>query len=267
MQFKRIEPPPNLCNLVECYWTVMSESKTPVLQKIIPDGFPEIIFHFGDSYRIKLAGRWELQGDSLLAGQITKYFFLENSGISDILGIKLKPTALTQIFGIIMSPLKNKVVALSDLGNKKLNSINHLVRECDNHLARINTINEQLTELSRSTLPSLTIEKAIDSIFSSHGMVSIASICELCDVSERQLERLFNKYIGLPPKFYSRIIRFSYIFQIAQDKKLSWSDLGMESGFYDQPHFIKNFKTFTGEDPSKYFFDEPNLSNFFLKKV
>jgi len=52
MQFKRIEPPFNLRNLLECYWVVTSESKTSVLQKMIPDGFPEIIFHFGDPYNL-----------------------------------------------------------------------------------------------------------------------------------------------------------------------------------------------------------------------
>jgi YesN/AraC family two-component response regulator len=51
-----------------------------------------------------------------------------------------------------------------------------------------------------------------------------------------------------------------------QKEKISWTQVGLESGYYDQAHFIKNFKAFTGEDPSRYFFEEPNLANFFLKK-
>jgi AraC-like DNA-binding protein len=47
---------------------------------------------------------------------------------------------------------------------------------------------------------------------------------------------------------------------------MNGSELGIASGYYDQSHFIKNFKAFTGEEPSGYFFDQPNLANFFLRK-
>ena len=267
MQFTRVEPPKELLHLVECYWIVKSSESTHHLQKIIPDGFPEIIFHFGDRYRIKLTDEWKTQAESLLAGQITKYFFLENIGATDILGIKLKPTAITQLFGIDMSFIKDKVVDLPKINNEKLNIINQLLRSSESDQGRIDSSNKYLAELSATTNSDRIIEKAIDQIFSTQGTSSISTLCEICNISERQLERLFQKYIGLTPKFYSRVIRFSRIFQIAQNKKLSWSEVGLESGFYDQPHFIKNFKAFTGEDPAQYFFDEPNLANFFMKKV
>jgi AraC-like DNA-binding protein len=264
MQFDRIEPPAQLKHLVECYWIAKSNDPTPSLQKIIPDGFPEIIFHFGDPYKIELKNEWETQAPSLVAGQITKFFFLENTGQSDILGIKLKPVALTQLFSTDMSLLKDEVISLQNFGNKELDRLNQLIREINDSNDRIKVINDYLTKLSFQYNP---VEKAIECIFSSNGMLPVASICEQCEITERQLERHFKKYIGLSPKFYARLIRFSYIFQIAQEKKLSWTEVGLESGFYDQPHFIKNFKAFTGEDPSRYFFDEPNLANFFLKKT
>lgn len=267
MQFNRVDPPDELKAFVECYWIAESADSLPRLQKIIPDGFPEVIFHFADPYRIKLTNHWELQCDSLIAGQISKYFFLENSGASNILGIKLKPAALAQLLGANMFLLKDKVIALGDLGNRALNDMHHSIRAAGDHAARINIINQHIAEMSRSAQLNPTLQQAVDVIFSSHGMISISSICEQCDTRERQLERLFKKCIGLTPKFFSRVIRFSHIFQVAQEEKLSWSEVGLESGFYDQPHFIKNFKAFTGEDPSQYFFDEPNLANFFMKKV
>jgi AraC-like DNA-binding protein len=267
MQFTRIDPPQELRNIVECYWIAVDSSVIPKIQRIIPDGFPELIFHFGDPYRIKLANTWEVQDSSLVAGQISKFFFIENSGTSDMLGIKLKPAALADLFGINMFSLKDKVISLPDFGNEKLNSLNLVLRTCTDHHVRIDIINQHLLDFNISSVPSTLIQEGIQKIFFSHGMVSIASICNDFGVSERQLERLFKKYIGLSPKFYARVIRFSNIFQVAQERKMSWSEVGLESGFYDQPHFIKNFKAFTGEDPSQYFFAEPNLANFFMKKV
>jgi methylphosphotriester-DNA--protein-cysteine methyltransferase len=97
-------------------------------------------------------------------------------------------------------------------------------------------------------------------------MITIEEIINAIGIGERQLERLFRKYVGLSPKFYCRIIRFNYIFQLMQEQSPRLIDLTYDAGFFDQSHFIRNFKAFTGEDPSRYLFDEKNLANFFLKK-
>ena len=51
-----------------------------------------------------------------------------------------------------------------------------------------------------------------------------------------------------------------------QNKDFDWSDVSFLAGYYDQSHFIKNFKEFTGENPSDYGFNDINMANFFLKK-
>jgi hypothetical protein len=112
MEFRRIEPTGLATRAVECYWLAKDDNSTRVKQKIIPDGFTEIIFHFGDHYRINLDGHWKKQSKRLLAGQITKHFYLENSGTTDIFGIKLKPTAITHLFGVSMNEMVDKVVSL-----------------------------------------------------------------------------------------------------------------------------------------------------------
>ena len=58
MFFERIVPPESLSNFVECLWMIENEDPVPRMQKIIPDGFPEIIFHFGEPFRINLHGKW-----------------------------------------------------------------------------------------------------------------------------------------------------------------------------------------------------------------
>ncbi len=265
MQFKRIDPKERLNNLIECFWIAESKDSSPIVKKIIPDGFTEIIFHFGDPYKIKLGNTWELQSKNLLAGQISSYFHLTNTGRSSMLGIKFKPTALTHLFDLDLSELTDNVLTL----NSKLPQLSAWADQLyflETNEKRIEFIQDELVRM-RPVIPLQTsIDKAVDIVFSERGNISIGQICEAIDVSGRQLERLFKKYIGLSPKFYSRIIRFSYIFQTEQEKKMSWSELGLETGFYDQSHFIKNFKAFTGEDPSKYFFDQPTLANFFMKK-
>jgi AraC-like DNA-binding protein len=266
MSFGRISPPKELSRYIECFWIVEDADSTPTIQKIIPDGFPEMIFHFGDPYLIKLKSKWSKQSSSLLGGQITKHFYLKNTGISSILGIKFRPAALGLLFDIDMHPLTDRVVSLRSLGHPDINVIENLVKKADGHMANINTVSEYLSKNLR-VIDDRGINNAVEKILSSNGTISVNDICRDSGCSERQLERLFRKYIGLSPKLYSRIVRFAYIFQHMQgSKKMNGSELGIASGYYDQSHFIRNFKAFTGEDPSQYFFNQPTLANFFLKK-
>jgi len=248
MEFTRIEPTGVAAKAVEYYWTVKDDDPTPVSHKIIPDGFTEIIFHFGDHYRIDLDGAWKRQGKRLLAGQITKYFYLKNTGVSDILGIKLKPSALAHLFRIPMKEKVDKVVPLDrrikiDVGN---------VDRCFNELCWGYPIDHP-------------VDKAVEIIFGAHGMISVADVCKELTIGERHLQQLFQTYIGLTPKFFTRIVRFSYVFKVIKEEKPDWSDVVHEAGYYDQSHFIRNFKAFTGEDPGKYFFSEKTLANFFMR--
>ena len=266
MSFKRISPPKELSRYIECFWIVEEADPTPTIQKIIPDGFPEMIFHFGDPYLIKLKSKWSIQSSSLLGGQITGHFYLKNTGISSILGIKFKPTAVGLLFDIDMHSLTDRVVSLRALGHPDLKIIGNLVKKADSHSARINAVVQYISE-NLSFIDDLPINNAVEKILLSNGTIPVSDICRDTGCSERQLERLFKRYIGLSPKLYSRIIRFAYIFQQGQgSKKMNGSELGIASGYYDQSHFIRNFKAFTGEDPSGYLFDQPSLSNFFLKK-
>lgn len=267
MGFERITPRPELNWYIECFWIVDDPDPSPVVHKIIPDGFPEMIFHFGDPYQIKLNAKWTRQSRSLLGGQMTSHFFLKNTGVSNILGIKFKPAALSLLFGVDMHALTNCVVSLKQLSHPDLTALEVSLRGAGDHTKRIMATEDYLSKNIRAANNEPVINAIVEKIFASNGMISVADICKQAGCSERQLERMFAKYIGLSPKLYSRLIRFAHIFEVAQGKKeMNGSELGIASGYYDQSHFIRNFKAFAGEEPSGYFFDQPNLANFFLKK-
>ena len=112
MPFSSYQPSGPAAAFIESYWLVDDPDATPREQKIIPDGFPEIIFHYGDPYCIQLKSDWQLQSKRLLAGQVKQYFFLKNTGTSGVLGIKCKPAAITALFGLNMSDYTDKVADL-----------------------------------------------------------------------------------------------------------------------------------------------------------
>lgn len=262
--FKSYRPSPALQFLVESYWTVEDDQRSVTTQKILPDGFPEIIFHFADPYRININGQWAVQQHNLLAGQLKKFFFLENTGRSEMLGIKLKPTALNRLAKIDMHLLNDRVVDLFTELPSWI-ELEKNIRKCDSMPSRIEQVELFLTGLGATPVDNAA-DRALAQIFDSKGMVMVADLARHVAVSDRQLEHLFRKKVGLSPKLYARIIRFNHVFQLLKDKQPDWMTLVAEAGYYDQSHFIRNFKAFAGEDPSRYGFTEKTMANFFLIK-
>lgn len=254
--------------MIECYWIVENDDVAVRQEKIIPDGYPEIILHYADHYKINLNGTWSLQTPDLLGGQISRYFYLENTGRSGMIGIKLFPTALRHLFGISMHTLTDSVVDLNSVLGHSLDGIGNAVRDAINHTEQIEVLNVVFSDAAskRAEVDHL-IDRIVESILQKQGLITISELTETFGVGERRLERLFREYVGLSPKFYSRIIRFNAIFSLKQQGLDSWMDLVYETGFYDQSHFIKNFKEFTGEEPSEYLFENQNMANFFLKRL
>lgn len=266
MIYQKITPSEHLRPYIESYWIIDSENDVSLERhKIVPDGFPEMIFHYGDAYRINIVGNWEVQSVNLFAGQFRNHFHLENTGHAGMLGIKFKPAAVTQLFGLDMKLFTDKVTKIESCDLSLLTPLltyNLRLDTKEDFIKKFETIIKAIKGQPKND----SLLKAVSIIQNSHGLVPISELALASGKSERQLERLFSKFIGLSPKFYSRIIRLGHIFELMQSKDNSWSDLVYESGFYDQSHFIKNFKEFTGEDPSAYGFDEKNMANFHLSK-
>lgn len=262
MIFNNYPAHPTHVRVIKEFWVFQDTNKTPGRHKIIPDGYCEIIFHFGDPYRIKLNGDWEMQPNALFAGQITKHFFLENTGCSDTLGVKLYPDIAAELFRIDMSTVTDKVVDLGMVDT--MQPLNELAKTRSDK-DRIEIVSKWIDKLIFEKA-EWSIHSAVDIILERNGVVGIDSLSKKCGMSKRHLERLFKLKIGLSPKLLARIIRFSYIFKNVEKSGPSWIDLAFKSGYFDQSHFIRDFKEFTGEEPGKYGFNEKNMANFFLLK-
>lgn len=271
MEFTRITPHPALAEFIECYWMMYSDNKLPLVEKIIPDGFTELIFNYRDVYQSQISGHWRLQTPNLLAGQLRSYFYLQNTGTTGSVAIKLKPASLTQLYGLSMDQYVDQIVDLDGLAHPAFKALSEQISTTValKHTQNSELIKELLDNYFMNLVPGATanpLKQPLDLIFQSNGMLTVVEMAITAGISERQLERLFKKYIGLSPKYYARIIRFNYIFKVITSKKSSWAEVVYQSGYYDQSHFICNFKAFTGEDPSAYYFEEKNMANFFLNK-
>jgi methylphosphotriester-DNA--protein-cysteine methyltransferase len=93
---------------------------------------------------------------------------------------------------------------------------------------------------------------ALALIHKSKGNIRISELTEQLHIGQSPLEKRFRQAVGASPKKFASIVRLKNVIQ-QYDSVNSLTELGYEAGFYDQAHFIKEFKTFTGCTPEKYF--------------
>lgn len=267
MIYEQVSSSTKLTHIIKSYWLIDSEGDASVSrEKIIPDGYPEMIFHYGDSYRINISGHWKTQHKEIIAGQIRNHFFLENTGVSRMFAIKFQPWALKELFGISMNELTDDVIPFSQKLSQILMEVKEMAISDVPFHKKVKLIEDWfITYMQDSRIQVSPKHQIVSCLIEHKGRVELTHLQEKFDISERTLERYFKTYIGVPPKFYSRILRFSSIFKLIDEAQIDWQDIVYQAGYYDQSHFIKNFKEFTGEDPGKYGFSEKTMANFFLK--
>jgi len=117
---------------------------------------------------------------------------------------------------------------------------------------RIAAVERFLIGRMTNTEPDKLVLAAITLIHKSKGNIRIKELTGQLHISQSPLEKRFRQAVGTSPKKFASIVRLKYVIQ-QYGYANSLTELGYEAGFYDQAHFIKEFKTFTGETPEKFF--------------
>jgi AraC-like DNA-binding protein len=111
--------------------------------------------------------------------------------------------------------------------------------------------------------PNAFISYAIGRLQDSPAVWTIEKLSQKVGYTQKHLISLFKKHAGLSPKVLSRILKFQYVIgQIERQESLDWTDIAYGCGYYDQAHFIKEFRAFSGINPSSYLTQRGDYLNY-----
>ncbi|MDL2276522.1 AraC family transcriptional regulator [Breznakia sp. OttesenSCG-928-G09] len=129
--------------------------------------------------------------------------------------------------------------------------------------AILEPLEQYLMVLMKSQDQNMTCKKFIEIANEHHGNITVKKMSERLSISERQLYRLCNTFIGMSAKQYLKISRINYMLQKMQKdgKNLNLDDFGM----YDQAHYNKIFKEICGVNPTTYLSNEQEFYNELYK--
>ena len=173
----------------------------------------------------------------------------------DYIGIRFLPAAFPILFDVDAKTLSNQAQELSKILPEFSKWINATISSSSSFEAIVKVLNEKIIE--RSKTKDLQFDHrfldALHLIFQRNGFLNTEKDLNT-GLSSRQLRRIFNHFIGTTAKSFSNVVRFQHILNAKPSKQsLKENKIYFDVGFYDQAHFIKNFKTYYGVPPSEAF--------------
>jgi len=197
-------------------------------------------------------------------GQLDCHHQLTTSSASMIY-VMFKPFGAFKLLGIPQQLLINECTLVSDILGEQIHT---LCRRMEDHATNppyvLNLLEDWLIgQLKKNdNLNTDRINHACNQIMIHNGNIPIKELYKLSNMSKSSLEQHFKEQVGLSPKTFSRVIRFNQANKFLKETTTSdWQEIIYRYGYFDQSHFIHEFKHFFGYTPSQVHMSRENLSN------
>ncbi|MEO3402370.1 helix-turn-helix transcriptional regulator [Mucilaginibacter sp. CAU 1740] len=257
MDFQQFTPSELLKPYVRHYYLFQSDADTEFADTVFPSGDMEMIFNLGN-------GIWEASvGDQYyrtppveLWGQITRPLPIKSKGKHSMLGIKFFTHSAAYFLDEEITIFNDRVYDLYEVMGAPIKTLHQQLLDTKPTEARINLIeNFLIRRLISNERRLFKIDKVGDmlsSIKTNAADSNLGIVANKHNVTPRYLHKLINQYTGLTPTAYNKINRFQQSLKLISKGSQSLTAIAYSSGYFDQSHFIRDFKAFTGITPSSY---------------
>jgi AraC-like DNA-binding protein len=262
MNYQTYKPHKDLESIVKFYWTleVPFDPKNQK-QKIVPDGCIEMTFNFGDKIR-----RYTSETDFILHPNA---MVMGPTGNVNTFAICFYPIGFANFVTRPLENLVDKETPISELFGQEVADIleQQMIQAADTK-QRIDIIEAFFLKIliDKNTISNI-VKSTVDALLKTNGTTPINDILTDNISKRRQLERHFRKQIGISPKQLSKAIRLQATLNLLLNRKTeTLTDIAYENDYFDQNHFIKDFKDLVGVTPKEYLNNEHMvLSALFYK--
>lgn len=232
---------------------VVSETVEERIYKVLPDTAIVLGFQYKGQL-CYLDDRAEMPlSSSGVTGLTSRYKIFKNTPDIGTVLVFFKVTGASAFFKEPLHEFFGASIALDTLIlRSELILLQDMLCEMQTDVERIGAVEQFLLARMRPVEPDPVVLSALSLILEHRGNIKITDMLKSIYVSQSALERRFRKAVGASPKKFASIVRFKHLVD-SRNFHGSMTELGYEAGFYDQAHFIKEFKNFTGEAPEVFF--------------
>jgi len=256
--YRKVEPALRLRDIVESIWLQEAPNQGTRLSPtcVLPTGMVEILFHYGERYVHHEPGTTLRMPRSYVTGQRTRPVNAQALGSIGIVIVSLYPWGISHL----IKGAHEVVDGFVDLGkltdSRRVRDLEDQLRCASNNETRVRRVEEFLLWLREKTsaiYPDTFEGRGLiesSQLLSAHPTEStVESVSTALGMSRRHFGRRFRFATGLSPKMFARILRFQRTLRCRRQSRLSWADIAVRCGYSDQPHMIREMRTFSHRTP------------------
>ena len=246
-----------LDQLVESVMFFKNSSATQHQQRTIsalPEGMFELVIQRGQGVWQKDLHQhgWTQRDDCFIGGLHHHSFQIRLAPQTEITSVRFRPGAFKHVYDGPLHELANGKVRVTDVWGRCGQQLLQQTRQHSTDIGLLKVIGEFLTE-RRVNRRSSGIDAVVRCIVHTQGRSPIKDLLSLANLSEAQFRKRFREEVGLSAKQFSRIIRIrSIVDALHQGRCQSLTNLAQDFAYYDQAHFIKDFRQVTGLTPTQW---------------
>jgi AraC-like DNA-binding protein len=236
-------PHPPLSDFVELLWLFDQPAPSHASERLLPTGTTELVINLGGHGR---------SFDAVVAGPHSRYFVLDTTRPSAVIGAHFKPGGVFAFLGRPVDELHNRHVPLEALWGRRVAELRERLLAAEEPHARLLLFERLLlAQLDRNRRSHAAVGHALNAFHS--GRRRIGDVVDETGLSARRFIRLFSDEVGLTPKAFCRVRRFQRTVRLLHGATaVDWAETAVACGYYDQAHMIHDFREFAGLNPTAY---------------
>jgi AraC-like DNA-binding protein len=255
MEYLEFPPPGRLSPFVAAIWTLRGVSAAPSFDLVLPDGRAEIVIHRTGRFR-----EWRAPGDvreqprAIVAGVMDRAVVLSPAASFETIGVRLMPYGLARLCAEPLDRAGDGIAPADARLAPAVAGVVAAVARADALADAVQILQDGLARVfDAAPRPPVTLMAAVCEIRRTQGRVSIDRLTMESGAGARALERQFDRWVGLSPKRYARVVRFHHAVRaLIAAPGLPVARLAGDHGYYDQAHLSREFKAFTGAAPRAF---------------
>ncbi|MGO0882002.1 AraC family transcriptional regulator [Clostridioides difficile] len=243
---------------VKFIWYLETKSNILLNNKLLPTDSIDIIINLSDVMEYKIENQSYNASNIHFNGIRDKYGFIIQRGNIRVMGISFYPFGLYPFLKIPISEFKSQIIDLKQVSEGFVGKLESTLNQISSTEDIVLHLEKILVSVLNEDLVANKMVNLLDLFIYNNKYSTIKLFCDDMNINIKTLERACLKYAGYTPKTLRKIYRFKMVSNhLIYSSKYSsqnndFLDLIYENGYYDQAHFIKEFKQFSGVSPIKF---------------
>ena len=231
-----------LSEYIELFWLSESYAQPHPQERLLPTGTMTLVIFLDEDNR-----------GSGISGAHSEFMLLDTSRPFTMIGVAFKPGGGFPFVNLPAGELHNLGVSLEAVWGRDADAVRDRVRDAKTPQARFGIVERALAEKAAGRLEGHPAVRYALKQFDVAPSRSVADVTARIGLSSRRFIEIFRNEVGLTPKLFSRIRRFQKVLGGVEDAtEVDWARVALTCGYFDQAHFIHDFRAFAGVNPSTY---------------